>query len=131
MDKDFETCPHCVAANKAGNIVRMETRTPLISRSDGDTYHLYLFSGPDPWHAKSGGIAAGRAASSYFYTSEQLGIDRGAVTVVFRTIGLDERGVEEAMRDAADQMAAILSSGCCLAHELYYDRGHLSVLRHK
>ena len=54
MLSNFETCPHCVAKGKSGSIWRMYERTPLISRSDGTTFHLILFDGPgatlcSPW----------------------------------------------------------------------------------
>jgi len=107
--------------------MRVGTRTPLITRSDGMTFHLYLYSGPDTWYGKSGGIIAGRTASTYFYASDPLSIERAPVTVIFRTTGLNGRGVEEAMRDAADQMAATLSAGKNLATALYYDGGDLSL----
>jgi hypothetical protein len=108
--------------------MRMHEKTPLISRSDDKTFHVYLFSGPDSWYARSGGVVAGRAASNYFYASDKLNINHGAVTVIFRTTDLDLRGVEDAMSDAADQMATILSQGKGLEPALYYDRGTLTVL---
>lgn len=107
--------------------MRLGTKTPLITRSDGMTFHLYLFSGPDTWYGKSGGVIAGRAAATYFYASDPLGIEHSAVTVIFRTTGLNRRGVEEAMRDATDQMVAMLSAGKSLTSALYYDGGDLSV----
>ena len=107
--------------------MRKDIGTPLISRSDGRSFHLYLFSGPDPWHAKSGGIVAGRAASTYFYASDKLSANHDSLTVIFRTVDLDSVSVENAMRDAADQMASILSRGEALEPDLYYDRGSLTV----
>ena len=102
--------------------------TPLISRSDGRSFHLYLFSGHDLCHAKSGGIIAGRESSTYFYASDKLGVNHDSVTVIFRTVDLDSVSVENAMRDAADQMASILFNGEALEPDLYYDRGSLTVL---
>jgi hypothetical protein len=128
MHKNFEKCPHCVAKGYAGTIMRMLETTLLISRSDDKTFHLYLFSGPASWHARSGGVVAGRAASNYIYASDKLKITHGAVTVIFRTTDLDLRGIEKAMRDAADQMAAILSQGKGIEPVLYYDGGSLTVL---
>ncbi len=128
MHKDFEKCPHCVAKGHAGTIMRMQKKTPLISRSDDKTFHLYLFSGPDSWYARSGGVVAGRVASNYFYASDKLSVDHGVVTLIFRTTELDLPGIEKAMRDAADQMATILSQGKGLEPALYYDGGSLMVL---
>jgi hypothetical protein len=128
MHRDFDKCPHCVAKGHSGTIMRLKQETPQISRSDGQTYHLYLFSGPDSWYAKSGGVVAGRAASNYFYASDSLGIDHGSVTVIIRTTDLDAVGIEKAMRDAADQMANLLSQGKGLEPGLYYDGGVLTVL---
>jgi len=78
-----------------------------------------MFSGPDSWYARSGGIVAGRAASNYFYASDNLGINHGSVTVIFRTTDLDPIGIERAMRDTADQMATLLSQGKALEPALY------------
>ena len=107
--------------------MRVGGRTPLITCSDGMTFHVYLYSGPDSWYGKGGGIVAGRAAATYFYTSDPLGIEQAAVTVVFRTTELNGRGVEKAMRDATDIMADMLSAGKSLAPALLYDGGNLSV----
>ena len=128
MHKDFEKCPHCIAKGDSGTIMRLQEQTPLISRSDDKTFHIFLFSGPDSWYARSGGVVAGRAASEYLYASDKLKLTHGAVTVIFRTTDLDLRGIEKAMRDAADQMAAILSQGKGIEPVLYYDGGSLTVL---
>ncbi len=128
MYKDFDTCPHCTAAKKSGRIMRMEAKTPLISRSDGKHFHLYLFSGPDPWYAKSGAPIAGRMTTNYFYASDKLKVSHEAVMVMFRTTDLDYDRIVEAMRDAADRIAEILSKGERPEPALYYDGGILSVL---
>ena len=106
----------------------MEEKTPAISRSDGSSFHLYLFSGPDPWYAKSGAPIAGRLTAIYFYTSDKLMIAHESVTVVFRTIDLNFEGVVQAMRDAADCIARILSEGKRPESALYHDQGSLSRL---
>ncbi len=108
--------------------MRMQENRPLISRSDDKTFHLYLFSGPDCWYARSGGVVAGRVASTYFYASDKLSVGHGGVTVIFRTTELELHGIEKAMREAADQMATILSQGRGLEPALYYDGGSLTVL---
>lgn len=50
--KNFSTRPHCAAKGDSGMIVRMTESSPLISRSDGSTYHLLTGWPESPLRAK-------------------------------------------------------------------------------
>jgi hypothetical protein len=120
MLSNFETCPHCVAKGKSGSIWRMHERTPLISRSDGTTFHLTLFDGPGPLYVASGRTMSGRAAALFLYDSEALGL-AGKVLVIIRTANL--RGAETipAIESAADKIAEALESGHRPEQCYFYD----------
>ena len=124
MLKDFDTCPHCRAANKSGIITRLER----ISRSDGSSFHLYLFSGLCTWYPSGGTPIVGRMMAIYFYASDTLDVNNRAVMVVFHTTGLKDDEVVEVMRDAADRIAGLLAQGKQPAPVLYYDQGIMSAL---
>src|SRR5262249_55835267 len=38
---DFDVCPHCIEQNRQSRLPRMPD-TPLVSRSDGQSYHFHL-----------------------------------------------------------------------------------------
>ena len=128
MHKEFDKCPHCTVAGKSGIMMRLEAKTPLISRSDGKNYHLFLFSGPDLWYAKSGAPVAGRLVANYYYASDRLNVNHDETTVQPCSADLDHDGVVMAMRDAADLIAEILSAGKRPGIALYYDHGTIRPL---
>jgi hypothetical protein len=128
MLKDFDSCPHCRAANKNGIIKRLEGKTPMISRSDGSSFHVYLFSGLGTWYPSGGTPIAGRMMAIYFYASDTLDLSHQAVMVVFRTTDLKDEESVEVMRDAADRIAELLAQGKQPGSVLYYDRGSMSAL---
>ena len=42
MEKDFVVCPHCAAIGKHRELRPATRRTPLVTRSDGRSFHLFL-----------------------------------------------------------------------------------------
>jgi hypothetical protein len=124
MLKDFEWCPHCKQLNRDSRVIRFG-QSPLISRSDGETFHLYLFAGPIDWLAKNGKVVPDKAVCNFVHRSENQGLDRSSV-VLFDVPVIGE--VEHTLRDAADQMAEILARQKFLQTNLQYRNGKLDDL---
>jgi hypothetical protein len=55
MISNFETCPHCTAKGYSAIMMRLRGHTPLITRSDGKSYHLLLFAACSDAGVKSSG----------------------------------------------------------------------------
>jgi hypothetical protein len=66
--KNFSACPHCASKGHAGMIVRTTDLSPLVSRSDGATYHLFLRDGPTRRYGQSGGLIADQMIATFCYT---------------------------------------------------------------
>ena len=81
--RNFEVCPHTIAKGLPGRVWKLLEQTPGITVSDGNTFHLFLFSGPDPIPAPSGGIVANRLAAQFSYVHDSLGLfSRGILAVL-------------------------------------------------
>lgn len=109
MFKNFLTCPHCAAKGK-GKSVRPATahRSPLISRSDAKTFHIYLeesFIRPSPTRGGSEVVALFR------YDLDSAGVN-GESTLVVIPLASGEAGAGlSELEGAADELAEILGSG--------------------
>jgi hypothetical protein len=80
-------------------------RTPLVSRSDGKTYHLYL----EESNRLSPDGGAGELAGLFRYDLDPAGV-RAESTLV-RMPGSTPGDGREPLEDAADRLAALLENG--------------------
>ncbi len=60
--RNFNLCPHCSATGREPTLWRYCEGFPMISRSDGDTFHLVLADRPRPYPAE-------RSVQNTFYLS--------------------------------------------------------------
>jgi hypothetical protein len=128
MISNFGICPHCALHGQKGIVFLASKDTPLISRSDGESFHLWLAIGPDIWYAKDGSPVAGRMATNFQYAADKQGIAGEQVSVVLRTYQLNAAAVQTAVRDVADILAEMIASGKRLATAYFYDNGTLRLL---
>lgn len=128
MLSNFSICPHCTAKGNSGVIMKMQERTKLISRSDGKSFHLFLFDGPSVWYSTKGSPIAGRSVGAFFYASDRAGTQHGQITVVYRTVDMNQGEVLAAMEESATLIAELLSSGEKPEEGYLFDRGQLSTL---
>jgi hypothetical protein len=47
--RNFNICPHCAHRGEDALLCRLSEGMPMISRSDGKTFHLLLSDGPIPY----------------------------------------------------------------------------------
>ena len=126
ITKNFSTCPHCESKGRAGIVVRITENTPLISRSDGTTFHLFLQDGPAPQYGKGGGLIAGRALAHFRYAQDNLGLESEPVAIVLNTFGKTRDEVVKQIEDVADQLAKELRSGHRLSLAYSFKDGKLT-----
>jgi len=50
--RNFNLCPHCERLGEDPLIIRMSESMPMISRSDGQDFHLFLADRPLPYPAE-------------------------------------------------------------------------------
>ncbi len=109
MEKDFEVCLHCASKGKR-RVLKPATphRTPLVSRSDGVSFHLFLEESHERPSAEGQEV---ELVALYRYDLDPAEI-RSESTLV--TIQIPENSPLLALRGyqiAADRLAAILSQG--------------------
>jgi hypothetical protein len=98
VQRNVERCAHC------GELFIRVGSTPLINRTDGELFHVSLFSGPTPRPNASGGFFAGQLMCSFSYIHDHIGRKRKYLVVYI----LD---VEKTVEEAADHIAALVQAG--------------------
>jgi hypothetical protein len=128
MNKNFSTCPHCKSTGRPGIVVRITENTPLISRSDGATFHLFLQDGPTPQYGESGGLVEGRALAHFRYAQDNLRLQSEPVAIVLNTFEKNRYEVVKQIEDLADLLAERLQSGQRLSLAYSFKDGQLTSL---
>jgi hypothetical protein len=109
MERDFDICPHC-AAHGRHRVIRPATpqRTPLVSRSDGCTFHIFLEES-NISHTPPGAV---NTAALFRYDLDPVAIRGESVLVVIKSTGaLGEAAGMVGLHKAADVMAELLRRG--------------------
>ena len=75
LQRNAETCAHC-----GESFVRVQ-KTPLINRTDGESFHVSLFSGPSPRPNPAGGFFAKQVMCSFSYMHDHTGRQRKYLVV--------------------------------------------------
>jgi hypothetical protein len=81
--RNFNLCPHCRHRGRQALLCRLCEGLPMISRSDGESFHLYLADRPIPYPNEIAAGATHRISACYWY-SHVRGNDqtRSAVVVL-------------------------------------------------
>ena len=129
MHRNFGVCPHCKAKGLPGGVWKLKEETPSITLSDGKSFHLILFSGPDSIPAPSGGIAANRLAAQFFYVHDSLGTEPRPLAVFLTRPGENFEVVKTQLENAALRLAELLERGKTLSSQYSFDGEQLLELR--
>jgi hypothetical protein len=119
MYKNFVICPHCEAKGKKRSVQPATAhRSPLVSRSDAKTFHIFLeesYVRPNSSHAGS------EVVGLFRYDLDSAGV-KGESTFVLLTLASGEAntGVPE-LEKAADDLAEILALGRSLPRQFAVD----------
>jgi hypothetical protein len=103
MYRNSARCPHC------GRILPVRQRTPLINRSNGSTFHLWLFSGPDRRPKFMGGVYPQHFICNFACTYDQVPTQDSFVTVVITVTGKET--VLDQIETAADRLTHLIEEG--------------------
>jgi hypothetical protein len=115
MHKNFLGCPHCAAKGKRKS-VRPATahRSPLVSRSDAKTFHLFLeesYVRPNSSHTGSEVVALFR------YDVDPAGVVGESTLLVLPIVFNGASGGVQEIEKAADDLAETLASGKSLPRQ--------------
>jgi hypothetical protein len=123
--KNFSACPHCASKGDAGMIVRTTDLSPLISRSDGATYHLFLRDGPTRRYGQSGGLIAGQMIATFCYAQDNYEVKSELLRILLKNPGGSRDEVTKSLEDVADRLAVALESGTKLGGLYTFEDGVL------
>ena len=66
--RNFNLCPHCIFQGEQGLLCRLCEGMPMISRSDGKTFHLLLADQPLPYPAERESGLTKRISVCFWYS---------------------------------------------------------------
>jgi hypothetical protein len=108
MKINFTFCPHCAASGKQRQIRPATSRTPLISRSDGRSFHLFL---EELNVSRPSGATDQEVAALFRYDLDPAGEKSESTLVTIRPAGATGERVLAQLDQSADQLAAVLEKG--------------------
>jgi hypothetical protein len=130
-EKNFLICPHCNAHGLQRRIVRATEQTPLVSRSDGRNYHLFLQYGPGRRPSKKGSTTREEFITHFRYALESEHIANDPVVVVLKVARQNKGSLNDIIEEVADKLATHLEEGEKLAPFYNYQNERLSELPRK
>lgn len=80
--RNFNICPHCQLKGEQGHLCRMCEGVPMISRSDGKYFHLFLADQPVPYPAERRAKSTGLVSVCFWYSHAENGDQTSASVVV-------------------------------------------------
>lgn len=112
MEKNFSVCPHCAAKGKRRWVqAATPQRTPLVSRSDGSSFHLYL---EESYISAARGGSGFEISALYRYDLDSFGIKGESTLVSVRVPAAESNAVSTQYEEAADRLASLLAKGASL-----------------
>lgn len=130
--RNFNLCPHCRRGGQQALLCRLCEGLPMISRSDGESFHLLLADRPIPYPIETATGPTNRITACYWY-AHVSGFDRTRSTiVVLPCADINSPAAFRLIETAADLLAEELSHHSELAE--FYEfvaaasdsAGHLS-----
>ena len=94
----MQECAHC------RELFMPVGSTPLINRTDGRSFHVTLFVGPNPRENPAGGFFTDQSMCSFWYVHDRLGPARKYLVVYI----LDTKTTVE---ELADMLAELVQEG--------------------
>lgn len=125
---NFRVCKHCVLNRMSGLLPRITQDTPVISRSDGRSYHIYLQYGPTPQSTATGVSMAGVYLAHFRYDLDSKNRRNESVIVVVSAGNESYDRVVQIVEMVADKLALMLRDGKLPAKFYGWSAGNLSEL---
>jgi hypothetical protein len=121
--KNFARCPHCASKGRVFEVLRTPS-TPLVSRSDGSSFHLFLLS----LHTTV--LDQRKRVTAFFrYALDKNGISNGPTVVTLEdALHGSEDHTLQLVEDVADELATKLRNGETLAGIYDKSAGKLTAL---
>lgn len=106
--RNFNLCPHCLHHGQQGFLTRLCESMPMISRSDGNTFHLLLADRPLPYPQERNAAASDAISVCFWYSHVDTGSTTHAVVVILPETRLGHPVLFRVIDSVADLLAYIL-----------------------
>jgi hypothetical protein len=128
--RNFNVCPHCESQGHEPILSRLNEGIPMISRSDGKTFHLVLADKPRPYPEESSAGPTEQLSVCFWYAQTQNPSVSNSVVVLLRSGLRRDTSLFRQIEDVADLLATELSEGHSLATFYSFVSDALFELRH-
>lgn len=108
--RNFNVCPHCISQGKQSLLCRRCEGIPMISRSDGKTFHLLLADFPARYPAEKASGNTEKTSVCFWYSHDLDAGSTGSAVVMLRDPGLRYAGLFRLIETAADLLAKQLAN---------------------
>lgn len=118
MQRNFTICPHCAAKGRQRVIRPATRRTPLVSRSDGNSFHLFL---EESYVRPAPGGTGFEIVALFRYDLDPAGLKGESSLVLVPAGGGFGDQVLGPLEQAADRLAAILAGSTELRRQYTWE----------
>jgi len=103
--RNFNLCPHCIHHGEQGLLCRLCESMPMISRSDGKTFHVLLADRPLAYPQERQSDAPDGVSVCFWYSHVATGSTTHAVVVILPGARLDQPVLFRVIDSVADLLA--------------------------
>jgi hypothetical protein len=107
--RNFSVCPHCQSQGEQPLLARLREGLPMISRSDGSSFHLLLADRPIPYPNEREAGPARKISVCFWYAHISKPRMTNSTIVTLRSDGTKPPGVFRAIEAVADLLAEMLA----------------------
>src|ERR1700722_18469688 len=109
MQRNMEKCAHC-----GKSFLRLTSDTPTVNRSDGETFHVSLYSGPR--------LSSARTICIFSYVHDRIGVQNEFVSVAIPLPTKSPRTTAKQLEEVADKLVDLVKNGKKLASSCTFDK---------
>jgi hypothetical protein len=102
--KNFNVCPHCRENGRSQELERLNEWGPMISRSDGMTFHLVLGDKPIEYPAEKAAGKTEMVSAGFWYVHEANGGSTETVVVILRRPSVTDVSLLRYLETVADEL---------------------------
>jgi hypothetical protein len=107
--RNFNVCPHCQALGAQPLLGRLCEGLPMISRSDGSSFHLLLADRPLPYPNERSAGPTQKISVCFWYSHVSKPQVTGSTIVTLNFTETNRPGVFRTIESVADQLAEALA----------------------
>src|SRR4051812_14716281 len=109
MEKNFTVCPHCSSRGRV-RVIRPATpqRTPLVSRSDGSSFHLFV---EESYVRRASTASNFEIVALFRHDLDHAGVKAESAMMLIPMASNDSQSATQVLEQAADSLAEILARG--------------------